>query len=58
MAELVTDLRDDQSGAGPQPQRFIYQLNRDFGILREILQTSEPVSRSAPDRSARQRRKA
>jgi hypothetical protein len=43
LAELITDMRSqgDAPSAAPQVQRFIEQLNRDFGNLRELLQTSE-----------------
>jgi hypothetical protein len=44
LAELIADIRSkaDDPSAAPQGQRLIDQLNRDFGNLREILQTSEP----------------
>lgn len=44
LAELVVDLRAgaDHPSATPAAQSFIDQLNRDFGNLRELLQTSEP----------------
>lgn len=45
LAELIDAIRsqaDDPSTAPPLPQQFIDQLNRDFGNLREVLQTSEP----------------
>ena len=44
LAELIVDIRGeaDGSSAAPEAQRFIDQLNRDFGNLRELLQTSEP----------------
>jgi len=44
LAELIVDLRGDVAGAAapPEAQRWIDQLNRDFGNLHEVLQTSEP----------------
>jgi hypothetical protein len=49
LAELIADLRGeaegrpvDDSQPGPEVQRFIDTLNRDFGNLREVLQNSEP----------------
>ena len=44
LAELIVDIRGEADGpsAAPEVQRFIDQLNRDFGNLRELLQTSEP----------------
>jgi hypothetical protein len=44
LAELIVDIRGYANGpsAAPQAQQFIDQLNRDFGNLRELLQTSEP----------------
>jgi ABC-type transporter Mla subunit MlaD len=49
LAELIADLRGeadgrpvDDSPTGPEIQRFIDTLNRDFGNLREVLQDSEP----------------
>lgn len=41
LAELITDLRNDQSSS-PRGQPLIDRLNRDFGNLRELLQNSEP----------------
>lgn len=43
LAELMVDLRGDadQRSAVPDAQRFIDQLNRDFGNLRDVLQSSE-----------------
>lgn len=45
LAELIADLRGDADGpSAAQPrQGLIEQLNRDFGNLRELLQTSEPA---------------
>jgi hypothetical protein len=40
LAELIATIRGDSSA--PQLQRFIDQLNHDFGNLRGLLQTSEP----------------
>ena len=44
LAELIADIRGnaDALSAQPQAQRLIDELNRDFGNLRELLQTSEP----------------
>lgn len=44
LAELIVDIRGEADGpsAAPVVQRLIDQLNRDFGNLRELLQTSEP----------------
>jgi hypothetical protein len=44
LAELIVDLRGEAAdpSAAPNVQRFIDRLNRDFGNLRELLQTSEP----------------
>jgi hypothetical protein len=44
LAELVVDIRGEagSDSVAPEAQRFIDQLNRDFGNLREILQSSEP----------------
>ena len=41
LAEIITDLRRDAPAAS-EVQGFIDQLNRNFGNLRELLQTSEP----------------
>jgi hypothetical protein len=43
LAELIVDLRGDYTGSEttPQSREWIDQLNRDFGNLREVLQTSE-----------------
>jgi hypothetical protein len=42
LAELIDDIRGPaKSSVEPQVQRFIDHLNRDFGNLRELLQTSE-----------------
>jgi hypothetical protein len=43
LAELIVNIRDEsETSAEPEAQRFIDQLNRDFGNLRELLQSSEP----------------
>lgn len=44
LAELIVDLRSEPAdpSAAPDAQRFIARLNRDFGNLRELLQTSDP----------------
>ncbi len=44
LAELIVDIRSEAgaSSAAPESQGFIDRLNRDFGNLRELLQTSEP----------------
>jgi hypothetical protein len=44
LAELIVDIRGDadRPTTAPEAQRFVDQLNRSFGNLREILQTSEP----------------
>lgn len=44
LAELIVDIRGETAGqpAAAEAQRFIDQLNRDYGNLRELLQTSEP----------------
>jgi hypothetical protein len=44
LAELIVDLRSEAAdpSAAPEVQRFIDRLNRDFGNLRELLQTSGP----------------
>ena len=49
LAELIVAIRGkaEDSSAQPEAQRFIDQLNRDFGNLREILQTSEPTLAAA-----------
>lgn len=43
LAELVVDLRcgADRKATAPEAQRHIDQLNRDFGNLRELLQSSD-----------------
>ncbi len=43
LAELIVDLRGEAAdpSAAPDVERFIDRLNRDFGNLRELLQTSE-----------------
>ena len=43
LAELITDIRSESGGAcePPHAQQLIDQLNRDFGNVREVLQTSE-----------------
>jgi hypothetical protein len=43
LAELIVDLRDgaDRDSTPPEARQFIDQLNRDFGNLREVLQTSD-----------------
>ena len=44
LAELIADIHDHAGALSspPQVQRLIDELNRDFGNLRELLQTSEP----------------
>jgi hypothetical protein len=44
LAELIVAIRiaGDGPSAPTEPQRLIDQLNRDFGNLRDILQTTEP----------------
>lgn len=43
LAELIVDLREnaDQLPAAPDAQRLTDRLNRDFGNLREVLQSSD-----------------
>lgn len=49
LAELMVDLRGyaDRLPAVPDAQQLIDQLNRDFGNLREVLQSSEPALAAA-----------
>lgn len=49
LAELIVDLRGDadQLPIATDAQRLIDQLNRDFGNLREVLQSSEPTLAAA-----------
>lgn len=43
LAELIVGIRSDAPAtSAPEAQHFIDRLNRDFGNLREILQTAEP----------------
>jgi hypothetical protein len=44
LAELIVDLREgtECETTPPESQKHIDRLNRDFGNLRELLQTSEP----------------
>lgn len=44
LSELVSDIRaeDEAATAAPDARRVIDQLNRDFGNLRDILQSTEP----------------
>ena len=44
LAELIVDIRGrvDGSTGAPESQQIIDRLNRDFGNLREILQSTEP----------------
>jgi len=44
LAELVVDIRGEagSDSVAPEAQGFLDQLNRDFGNLRELLQSSEP----------------